>query len=146
MHRCHAIVPLAPPLCELQHSRSLVRQFLRQTSRWKMLMKSPKIHRVLVYTDEGGILGWWTYGFMSPTPQSAWRRALKNIETWAKNTVHFTAVELQENVTTSHEIFRKMLVRAIEQKKRSWGQHIREIRNPATWNHIFQLQRQSRAS
>ena len=37
-----------------------------------MLMKSPTIHRVLVYAGREGIPGWWTYGFMSPTPHSPW--------------------------------------------------------------------------
>ena len=72
VHRCHAIISFAPPLCELQqHSHSQVRQFSLQKSRWQTLMKSPKIHRVLVYTDKEGIPGWWSYGFMSPTPESA---------------------------------------------------------------------------
>ena len=69
----HAVRYFAPPLCELQQSRSQVRQqCLRQSSGGKTLMKSPKIHRVLVYTDKEGIPGWWTYGFFSPTPQSPW--------------------------------------------------------------------------
>ena len=34
MHRGHAVLSFAPPLCELQQSRSQVRQFLRLSSRW----------------------------------------------------------------------------------------------------------------
>ena len=49
MHRCHAIVSFALPLCELQHSRSRVRQFSRRKSRRYTLTKSLKIHHVLVY-------------------------------------------------------------------------------------------------
>ena len=45
-------------------------------------MKAPKIHPVLVDTDKEGFPGWWTYGVMSPTPQSAWDMPpkTKNVE------------------------------------------------------------------
>ena len=56
--RPRSYIYFAPPLCELQQSRSQVRQqCLRQSSGGKTLMKSPKIHRVLVYTDKEGIPG-----------------------------------------------------------------------------------------
>ena len=41
-------------------------------------MKSPTIHRVLVYAGRKGIPGWWPLGSMWPTPQSV-REAHKNI-------------------------------------------------------------------
>ena len=57
MHRGHAVLSFAPPLCELHQSRSQVRQVSRQKPRWYTLFKLPKIHRVLVCTDRKGIPG-----------------------------------------------------------------------------------------
>ena len=58
-------------------------------------MESPKIHRVLVYTDKEVIAWWWTFGTMSPTPQSAWDVPQKAKKRGQKNTVCFT-VELEK--------------------------------------------------
>ena len=62
-------------------------------------MKSPEIHRVLVYTDKEGIIGWWTHGLMSPTPQCLKKQ--RNVD--KKNTVRVTAEKLEKN-DTSYEI------------------------------------------
>ena len=71
-------------------------------------MKSPKIDRVLVYTDKDGIAGWWTFLLMSPTPQSASDVPQKKSNVDKKHC--FTAVELEKNVT-SYEIFFLILLR-----------------------------------
>ena len=65
-------------------------------------MQSPKIHPVLVYTDEEDIPGWWSFRFMSPTPQSASDVPQNTKKCGQKNTVCFTAVELEKNVTSSY--------------------------------------------
>ena len=70
--------------CELQHSHRQVMQFSRQKSRRLTLIKSLKIHRVLVYTDTEGISGWWTYGFYVADAAIGLRLASKNKEMWTK--------------------------------------------------------------
>ena len=90
--RCTAAVQLYP-----LHRRSVssgiraasLGNLSRQKSWCKTLMKSPKIDRVLVYTDKEGIPGWWTSGFMSPTAQSACDAPQKSSEMWTKNTAVF---------------------------------------------------------
>ena len=67
-------------------------------------MKSPKIHRVVVYTDKEGIPGWWTYGFMSPTPQSA-RDVPPKTKCGQKNSVFYCSRAIKN--VTSYEIFVK---------------------------------------
>ena len=71
MHRGHAVLGSAQllPVTELQQSRRQVGQFSRQLSRWKTSTKLPKIDRALAYTGRGGIPGWPTSEFISPTPQ-----------------------------------------------------------------------------
>ena len=61
-------------------------------------MGSPKIHRVLVYTDKKGIPGWWTSISVADAAIGLRR-------------VCFTAVELEKNVTSCIRYFFKILVR-----------------------------------
>ena len=110
-------------------------------------MKSPKIHRVLVYTDKeySRVVDLWIH---VADAAIGLRRASKNKEMWTKHIVCFTAVELEKNVT-SYEIFRKIVVRTStahrwrSSKKKNLAT-VRERTNPTTWKHIFQLERQSR--
>ena len=78
------------------------------------------------------------------------RRTSKNkrdMDKKMRQSVCFTAVELEKNVT-SYDIFLKysyvqvLLVDGGAVKK-TLG-HSTDKTNPTTWNHIFQLQRQSR--
>ena len=69
--------------------------------RWK------KYTREYKKEGRGGILGWWTWGFMSPTPQSAWDVPQKP-KTCGQKTLFDFSVELERNVT-SWEICRKIL-------------------------------------
>ena len=98
MHRGHAVLSFAPPLCELHQSRSQVRQVSRQKPRWYTLFKLPKIHRVLVCTDRKGIPGGGLF-------YSCHRRR-DRLETCLKTQRNvdkkhcFSVVELAKNVTS----------------------------------------------
>ena len=154
--RCTAAMQLY--LCHHRSVSSSIRvarlgNFHGKSRGGKTLMISPNIHRVLVDTDREGVPGWWTYGFMSSTPQSARgvpqktkKCGQKNEEMWTKK---HCVLELYSWKKTFHRtrIFRKTLVRTStahrwRSSKKKLLATVRARTNPTTWNHIFKLERQ----
>ena len=77
--RCFILCTAAIYVSSNNRAASLV-NFHGQKSRWPALMKSPKIHRVLVYTDREGIPWWLTYCTYVTDAVVGLRRASKNKE------------------------------------------------------------------
>jgi len=102
--------------------------------------------------DKEGIPGWWTNGFMSPTPQSAWDVTQKTKKRGKQNTVCFSAESYKKKrywVYRTRFFEKRSYVRLLLIDGGAVKKYLATVRrrtSPTTWNHIFQLQRQSRGA
>ena len=116
MHRRHAILSLAPPLCKLRQSRTQFREFERQKVAVANVHEIAQDSPVLVYTDMEGISGWWNWEFMSLTPQSAFGMCLRTQRNVKKNTAVIWCCRAREK--TFHRIRLKKILGHSSMKKK----------------------------